>query len=263
MTKFQNKSFSVGPRGFEKPMTDTEWEIATGSRCPECTSKFVEGTTRCSNPLCGANPLANQLDEAAPVMRPEVEAAFNATVAKNEGLLEALAAPACEECGASEFHKMSCDSRGRKGLTAAKFAAETREMGLVIGRFDGGRSNNPGIGASAFSLEYEDRTTVSLVKKLGVVTNNEAEYVGLIDLLHYALEHGVKRIRVYGDSQLIINQTLGKWKVKHADLKPLAEEAKSLAAQFEKFDLVWIPREDNGTCDALVKTEIKAQKEGK
>jgi hypothetical protein len=57
------------------------------------------------------------------------------------------------------------------------------KRGLAIGYFDGGSSSNPGPGAAAWALEYPDRTTMTGVKGLGVVTNNEAEYVALIDLM--------------------------------------------------------------------------------
>lgn len=211
MTKFVNRSFSVGPKPGEK-ITDTEWEIAVGLRCPTCKAHYGRGgTTKCSNPACADAVLENPLDEAAPV-------------------------------------------------DVTEYVARARAERSAIGYFDGGSSSNPGLGASAWALEYDDGTTMTGMKPLGVVTNNEAEYVGLIDLLLYALDHGVKRIRVYGDSQLIVNQTLGKWKVKDADLTPLAEEAKRLAAQFEEFQLVWIPREENTKCDALVKQTIKEQK---
>jgi ribonuclease HI len=210
MTKFQNSKFSVGPKASEK-FTDVEWDIAVGLRCPTCTSKFAEGT-KCSNPLCGMTVLANQLDEAAPV------------------------------------------------LTVPEFAAETRERKMAIGHFDGGSSNNPGLGASAWALEYTDGSTVTGVNGLGVTTNNRAEYDGLIHLLEYALEHGVRRMRVYGDSTLIINQTKGEWKVKDTDLKPLAARAKELVAKFQEIELIYIPREENTQCDALVKQTIKEQK---
>ena len=111
-----------------------------------------------------------------------------------------------------------------------------------MGHFDGGSSRNPGPGASAMWLEYEDGSSwVKATNWLGSTTNNK-----------------VKRIRVYGDSQLVVNQTLGNWKVREPDLKPLAEEAKRLAAKFESFDLLWIPRDQNSQCDALLKAEIKA-----
>jgi probable phosphoglycerate mutase len=132
-------------------------------------------------------------------------------------------------------------------------------MGLAIGHFDGGSSNNPGLAAWAFALKYKD-APVALSGRLGITTNNVAEYRGLISLLEYALEHGVRRLLVKGDSALVVEQVKGNWKVKDADLKPLAARAKELAVKFELFELVWIPRDQNSQCDEMVKAEIEAQK---
>jgi ribonuclease HI len=145
---------------------------------------------------------------------------------------------------------MSCGTRGQ-------------HPNFAVGMFDGGSSQNPGEGAYGWALEYPDKTTMTGVQSLGVVTNNVAEYQGLIHLLEYALAHDVKRIRVYGDSKLIINQASGTWKVKAGELAPLAKQARELIAKFDSCELTWIPREENAACDALVKAKIREVKDSK
>ncbi len=75
----------------------------------------------------------------------------------------------------------------------------------------------------------------SLGKYIGRATNNVAEYYALIAALDYAAASGIKRLRVYSDSQLIVNQIKGLYKVKHPDLRPLHERAKKQAAALESF----------------------------
>lgn len=156
----------------------------------------------------------------------------------------------------------SVGAKAGEKITDEMWDAATGRGSLAdaIGRFDGGSSSNPGPAASAWALEYPDKTCVTGIKGLGVSTNNQAEYDGLLRLLEYALAHDVRRMTVYGDSKLILNQAKGEWKVKDEKLKPLAARAKELIAQFEKLDLVWIPREQNDLCDALVKATIKETK---
>jgi ribonuclease HI len=133
------------------------------------------------------------------------------------------------------------------------------DRGTVIGKFDGGSSANPGLGASAWMLDYPDQNRVTGTKRLGITTNNRAEYDGLINLLESALLRGVRHIHVYGDSRLIVEQIKGNWKVKDRELKPLAARVQELIAQFATFEIEWIPREKNAECDALVKRTIKEQ----
>lgn len=132
---------------------------------------------------------------------------------------------------------------------------------MAFGWFDGGSGNNPGQAAYAWALEYDDKTCVTGMGSLGINTNNVAEYNGLIHLLAYALEHGVRHLKVRGDSQLVLQQAQGLWKVKEATLKPLAARAQELIAKFAHCELIWIPREENTKCDALVKSSIKREKE--
>src|SRR5688572_25481534 len=102
--------------------------------------------------------------------------------------------------------------------------------------FDGGSRGNPGPAALGVVVRAGDGTpVVTLGRYLGVATNNVAEYRALVTGLQKARELGAKRLRVRGDSELIIKQMKGEYRVKHPDLRPLYEEAQDLAAQFDEF----------------------------
>jgi ribonuclease HI len=84
------------------------------------------------------------------------------------------------------------------------------------------------------------------------LTNNEAEYKGLIAGLQAAKSLGIKKLSVEGDSQLIVRQLLGEYKVRNERLKPLHAEAEALIAAFTTFDIKHIERAENADADALV-----------
>ena len=105
------------------------------------------------------------------------------------------------------------------------------------------------MGAGAV-IHVEGRPPIALSLAKGRGTNNEAEYHGVILGLRHALAAGVTDITVCGDSQLILRQLAGKYKVTAGNLKPLNKEAGKLLHQFEKFELTWIPRAENAAADA-------------
>ena len=118
---------------------------------------------------------------------------------------------------------------------------------------DGGSRGNPGPSAAAYVI---CKTDDSVVKKygiyLGVTTNNQAEYRGLEAGLKKAVDLGVKRLMVSMDSELIVKQLNGIYKIKNQDLLPVYQEVKRLAAHFEKVEFIHIPRELNKKADAEV-----------
>ncbi len=128
----------------------------------------------------------------------------------------------------------------------------TTRDGWVL-RCDGGSRGNPGPGAAAYVLidgaghEIEARGEL-----LGSVTNNVAEYRALIGGLQAARRHGAERLTVYMDSELVVRQMLGDYRVKHAGLKPLFEEAKSAAARLTAVTYRSVRREDNARADQIV-----------
>ncbi len=118
---------------------------------------------------------------------------------------------------------------------------------------DGGSRGNPGPSASGFAIMAMDGQVV--VKKgvyLGVTTNNQAEYQALKLGLEEARAMGVRELHVFMDSLLVINQMLGKFKVKNRDLWPIHDSIKQLATVFKQVTFVHIPRELNKIADGAV-----------
>jgi ribonuclease HI len=92
---------------------------------------------------------------------------------------------------------------------------------------------------------------LELGKKLGRDTNNVAEYYALLAALDYAAAHNIRALRIRSDSELLVRQMQGRYKVKSPDLKPLYERASKLARQFEYFVVEHVRRESNREADAL------------
>src|SRR5208283_832193 len=122
---------------------------------------------------------------------------------------------------------------------------------------DGAARGNPGPASYGVVIRRADGTPVeSLGKYIGRHTNNVAEYYALIAALDYAAANSIKRLRVHSDSQLIVNQMKGLYKVKHPDLRPLHERAKKQAAGLEAFTIQYIPREENRDADAAANAAL-------
>jgi acyl dehydratase/ribonuclease HI len=127
-----------------------------------------------------------------------------------------------------------------------------RQEGAYTANIDGAARGNPGPAAYGVVIRRPDGAThESLGKYIGRTTNNVAEYYALIAALDYAAASGLRRLRVYSDSQLIVNQIKGIYKVKHPDLRPLHERAKKQAATLESFTIQYVPREQNRDADDL------------
>jgi ribonuclease HI len=119
-------------------------------------------------------------------------------------------------------------------------------------RTDGGARGNPGPGGAGFVLEDESGATVrSGGRFLGCVTNNNAEYEALIWGLETALDEGVRRLRVCADSELVVKQVNGLYRVKNEGLRPLWAKARSLIGRFESVEVVHVRREQNAAADDL------------
>lgn len=119
---------------------------------------------------------------------------------------------------------------------------------------DGGSRGNPGpsgAGALVKDKEPEGTTIGEVTRFLGINTNNFAEYTSLIIGLEKALELGVEIVEVRMDSELIVKQMLGQYRVKNQNLKPLYETAKSLSRKFSEFHIVHIERALNKEADKL------------
>jgi probable phosphoglycerate mutase len=117
---------------------------------------------------------------------------------------------------------------------------------------DGGARGNPGpAGFGALIQDQDGRVLAELSEFLGVRTNNYAEYSGLLACLQYALDHGHARLRVVSDSELMVKQIQGKYKVNSPDLKPLWQEARNRIARLEAFEISHALRHKNKDADRL------------
>jgi ribonuclease HI len=117
---------------------------------------------------------------------------------------------------------------------------------------DGGSRGNPGPAGYGVYLEDANGQKVDeLYEFLGVKTNNFAEYSGLLAALEFALEEGHPRLRVVADSELMVKQMQGKYRVNSPDLKPLHEEAKRRVAKLQGFRIEHVLRGKNKEADRL------------
>lgn len=126
---------------------------------------------------------------------------------------------------------------------------------------DGGSRGNPG--PSGVGVVIRDKTSNQTLHEagyfVGVTTNNVAEYRGLLRGLKVALELGAERVFVHSDSQLMVEQVSGRWKVKHDNLKPLCAEAKELLGKFKYGGMKYVPREQNKIADGLANKAMDAK----
>lgn len=123
----------------------------------------------------------------------------------------------------------------------------------VIVEADGGSRGNPGPAGYGAVVFADDHVRVLAERKeyIGVATNNVAEYRGLLAGLAAAAELGARVVAVRMDSKLVVEQMAGRWKVKHAAMIPLAEQARALVAGFDRVSFTWIPRAENSHADRL------------
>ena len=122
---------------------------------------------------------------------------------------------------------------------------------------DGASRGNPGEAACATIIADADgEELVRRAQRLGVATNNVAEYEGVILALELAQTLGASELVLKLDSELVVKQLRGEYKIKHASLKPLAERAKGLIKSFNRFEIMHVPREQTKAADKLANAEL-------
>lgn len=134
----------------------------------------------------------------------------------------------------------------------------------VVVEADGGSRGNPGPAGYGAVVLSSDGTEVLAERRdaLGVVTNNVAEYRGLVAGLEAAAAVGAREVDVRMDSKLVVEQMSGRWKVKHPDMIPLHREASNLVHGFERVTFQWIPRAQNAHADRLANEAMDAAAAG-
>jgi len=129
--------------------------------------------------------------------------------------------------------------------------------GVHVANIDGASRGNPGPASYAVVLrDPSGKIVLELAKNIGRETNNVAEYYALLAALDYATSHGIRALRIRSDSELLVRQMQGRYKVKSADLKPLHERASKLARQLEYFTIEHVPREMNREADGLANVAL-------
>jgi ribonuclease HI len=118
---------------------------------------------------------------------------------------------------------------------------------------DGGSRGNPGPAASGSVLLDPSGTQIEIIGTfLNVATNNVAEWTALVQGLEAASRLGIRRLAVRLDSELVVKQMSGEYRVKHPDLQPLHRRASQLCRKFERVDIRHVPRKQNALADAVV-----------
>lgn len=125
---------------------------------------------------------------------------------------------------------------------------------------DGGSRNNPGEAAIGAVIIKDGEIVHEISERIGIATNNVAEYTALIRALEYVLAHRVhdECVQIRLDSKLAVEQVLGNWKVKEETLKPYVLQAQTLFGKFSTASLEHVPREQNKHADMLVNKALDA-----
>ena len=134
------------------------------------------------------------------------------------------------------------------------------KRGYYLLNADGGNRGDP-LGRAAIGALLRTRrleTVAQISRAIGPATHNVAEYQALIEGLKLARGYGVQQIRVYMDSEIVVDQVNGVSAVRKAHLGELHEQARGLVAQFKSFRISWVPRELNAEADRLVNDALGA-----
>ena len=134
-------------------------------------------------------------------------------------------------------------------------------MKLIV-NIDGGSRGNPGPAAAGVVIRSADDGTVlqQVGVFLGRATNNVAEYGGLIEGLKRAAALGADEVEFISDSELLVRQMNGQYRVKNEGLKPLYEQANALARRFERFRISHVRREHNADADEMANRAMNAKR---
>lgn len=143
-------------------------------------------------------------------------------------------------------------SRPQSSLFGGEKFPDITSSGWTTAYTDGGSRGNPGpAGYGAVIQSADGETVAELSDFLGMRTNNVAEYSGMLAALEYALAHGLGRLRIVSDSELMVKQMRGQYRVQSPELRPLYEEAKRRVAKLESFQIEHVLRGKNKRADEL------------
>ena len=133
-----------------------------------------------------------------------------------------------------------------------------KEVGRVIIAADGASHGNPGPASIGIMLRDEQgKTLAQISRRIGIATNNQAEYRAIIAALSEAIRLGAKRVDINMDSQLVVRQISGQYRVRNAALKPLFQEVKRLTEHLEAFTITHVSRNQNMEADRLANMALR------
>jgi ribonuclease HI len=121
---------------------------------------------------------------------------------------------------------------------------------------DGASRNNPGEAGAGVFIMQDGEPVARIARYLGTATNNVAEYTAAIIGLEHAVKLGVSRVKLFADSELLVKQLNGQYRVKNEGLKPLYNRAKELIAKIGSVEVQYVPRAQNSEADALANKAI-------
>jgi len=124
---------------------------------------------------------------------------------------------------------------------------------------DGGSRGNPGISAYAFVVFLDNQEIFSSSGFLGISTNNKAEYTALLNALNFIHNERYEDVTLFSDSELMVKQIKGEYKVKDEDLKKFYFECKELILKIKNFEIIHVRREKNKRADYLVNKVLDEQ----
>ena len=122
---------------------------------------------------------------------------------------------------------------------------------MITAYIDGGARGNPGPAGYGVYIELPGGAVAALHGGLGIATNNVAEYNGLLAALTWAVEHGHRVVHIRADSELLVKQMRGEYKVKNRGLQPLVARARMLVGQLDTVTFTHVRREQNKDADRL------------
>ena len=131
-------------------------------------------------------------------------------------------------------------------------------MKTLVINTDGVSRGNPGPAAIGATIKDEQgKLIASISQSIGSTTNNQAEYQAIIAALKKALQLGADQVHIRSDSELVVRQINGQYKVKKASLKPLYQKVKQLQNQLAVVNAKYVPREQNSEADRLANNALK------
>ncbi|MHC4131029.1 MAG: phosphoribosylglycinamide formyltransferase [Planctomycetota bacterium] len=138
----------------------------------------------------------------------------------------------------------------------------TENPGQIIIYTDGGSRGNPGPSAAAFTLtDARGKQITAKAFFLGENTNNVAEYTAVLKALEHAKQYNRQRISIFSDSELLVQQLNGKYKVKSENILPLFEQVQAMLLEFDSYEIKHITRDKNTKADELVNQALNLKKD--